>query len=260
MKRLFVALIFYAAGAIAEVIDYLPPPDFAPGWTHEFAPQVYEADNLHEYINGQAELYQRYDVVEVATAAYVLTENPAFTFTIDIYDMGSALNAFGIYSVFRQPDMTFADIGEQATVSDMSVRFWQGEFFVQIIAGAVDSVLSQTVRDVAQQVSATLPLAPRPAIFNLLPDESQILNSLKFLKSTYLGVKNVTALEAQFDYQGEKNTVFILFFKNEKIVREFLAQTRHYRDVRLKTIGNTVYGVKDFGNDTTAAYFLEQLP
>lgn len=258
--KIILMLLSFALPALADVLSFLPAAAVEPGWDYEIAPEIYTSDNLFTYINGEAELYKRYDIIEMATASYVWTENPALTFTIDIFDLGTPLDAFGVYSHYRFPDMTFADIGEQAVVSDLSVRFWQDQYFVRLVAGALDSSLTKTIQRVARAVSIILPHTPKPKILDLLPAEHQIANSLKYLKPTYLSLHHVAALEARFQKQDEHCILFVIFCENEISAREYMGQFADSTMVRTKISADKIYGVREFSSTHIADYFLQQLP
>ncbi|MBN1478935.1 hypothetical protein EH223_14685 [candidate division KSB1 bacterium] len=259
MKTILILLSFTLT-ALADVLSFLPPADVEPGWDYAFPPEIYTPDNLFAYINGEAELYKQYDIVEMATASYVRKNNPALTFTLDIFDMGTPLDAFGVYSHYRYPDMTFAEIGEQAVVSDLSVRFWQDQYFVRLVAGAVDTTLTHTIQRVARALSDTLPHTPKPDRLELLPAEHQIANSLNYLKPTYLTLQHVAALEARYQRQDEQCILFVVFCKDERSARKNLAQLADSTGVRAKIFGDKIYSVRDFSSTNIADYFLHQLP
>ena len=64
------------------------------GWAQTGEVLTYDADNLWEYINGAAELFVEYDVQTCRTADLSAGD---LTVTVDLYDMGTPLNAFGIF-------------------------------------------------------------------------------------------------------------------------------------------------------------------
>ena len=64
------------------------------GWSRPGDVLTYDADNLWEYINGAAELFVEFGVQTCRTADLVSGE---VTVTVDLYDMGTPLNAFGVY-------------------------------------------------------------------------------------------------------------------------------------------------------------------
>ena len=73
----------------------IPEMEHGSDWYQDGDPHYFTADNLFEYINGSADLYLAYDFQRLITVTFL---NPDYqSLTIDIYDMGNELNAFGVY-------------------------------------------------------------------------------------------------------------------------------------------------------------------
>jgi len=263
MRLIIILILSLQTGLLsplpAGVVDYCPPAGSLPGWTFEFKPEVYSPDNLHEYINGEAELYKKYQFVEMATASYVHRRQPSLSFTVDIYDMGTALDAFGVYSLRRRPGMTFADIGEEATVSEMMLRFWKGRFYVQIVAGARDSLLAAIMQKAAKGVAASLPPAPLPPELDLLPAEHQVPHTLTFLRNVQrAGMNCPRLLEAQYKSTEDAWIAFILLFDDAAQAQEWMhANNNPQPDLLLTTKNSMIFGVRDFNDKRAAEYFLK---
>ena len=91
--------------------------------------EFYNRSTLYEYIDGGAELYLAYDFQEVFVRRYA---GPGDTeIILDIYDMGSASEAFGVFSVERE-DQDLG-IGQGSEYGGGLLRFWKGRFFVSIL-------------------------------------------------------------------------------------------------------------------------------
>ena len=188
--RFFLINVFLASALIgqSDAVRLLPPEQFQSGWRYDFEPETFSAETLHEYINGEAELYRQFDVVEAATASYIqLQQN--WSLTVDIYDMGSALNAFGIYSHYRRPDLTFAEIGEQAIVSDYQIRFYKSRFYVQLNASLAGSGLQHVMRKWAGSIAEKIKPVQKPALLQLLPDSLSVPNSARLYLSSFAGLE-----------------------------------------------------------------------
>ena len=125
MKRYFLlAGAFLALMGLQDLISesltleqMLPEADKFENWTLEFGIEHYTPDNLYEYINGEAELYNDYGFAEMITAYYTQSDGGDAAIAVDIYDMGAPLSAFGIYSSYRRPGLDFDMIGTEAIVS-----------------------------------------------------------------------------------------------------------------------------------------------
>ncbi|MBU0985670.1 MAG: hypothetical protein KKH68_00325, partial [Proteobacteria bacterium] len=68
-----------------------------PEWKLAEQPYRYIPPNLYEYINGAAEFFIAYGFTELAGANYAPVSGDKDTVTVDIYDMGNKLNAFGVF-------------------------------------------------------------------------------------------------------------------------------------------------------------------
>ena len=241
-------MVLPASSTLAQVIKLIPQPDFEPGWQWDFEPEVYTPDNLFEYINGEAELYNDYHFKEMVTASYARKDNDAITFTIDIYDMGTPLNAFGIYSSFRRPQLAFDKIGEEAIVSDLNIRFYKGRHFVQLNAGSTDELVRTTIRKLALKLADTIPATERPPELSLLPTEGQVPHSLKYITKGFLGQALFKqSLQADYKLPSGQCTGFVVICKDDKAATNALkALESSLRDrgtikTSLQETGNTKF-------------------
>ena len=100
-----------------------------PGWTLAAPATTYHRKSIFDYINGAAELYFAYDFRAVAAAEYQDGETSVI---IDVYDMTTPENAFGIYSLNRYPGANYVDIGNEGILTDTNLDFWKGRYFCKV--------------------------------------------------------------------------------------------------------------------------------
>jgi hypothetical protein len=91
-------------------------------WQLAEEPKMYTPDNLYDYIDGNCELYFSYGFKSLVSASYKNDKAPEQTVTVDIYDMGTSLGAFGVYSSQSHPDYSFQAMGCEAIVSSQQSR------------------------------------------------------------------------------------------------------------------------------------------
>lgn len=125
----------------------LPMPGFAEGWRSDGGVRLYDEDTLYEHINGEAELYLPYDFVQAATTTYDRAGNAGGSVSADVYEMGSLLDAFGIYSNYRHPDRAAPDFGSDGFYDEYQLMFYQDKYFVRLTAlgsweGSKDTLLA----------------------------------------------------------------------------------------------------------------------
>jgi hypothetical protein len=134
---IFSALILTLLGSDSfskEVsVESLLPKDIGKGWTLVSGPQTFTKKTLFEHVNGQAELFIKYGFQKSAFAVYQEKNNKKNQIDLDIYDVGNVLQAFGVFSRFRNEDRP-AGIGLDSYLDDYSLLFYQGKYFVMLYA------------------------------------------------------------------------------------------------------------------------------
>ncbi len=194
---------------------YLPDEVFLQDWVREGAVETYTPDNLFEYINGEAELFHDYNFQVVATAYYVHRDNQQQAFSVDIYTMGSPLDAFGIYSMYRQPNMQFESIGAEAMIASTALRFYKGRHFVQISTGVLDREVQKVLRQCAVMVAERIPEAELPESVNWLPQSNRVPHSLAYRTTGFLGQEAFTSVyQATYNLESGQCSGFVADFSS----------------------------------------------
>ena len=150
--------------ARAHADDALPEPELLPniavpeGWELDSKLKVYIEDNLFGYINGESVTFFPYGF-EQLTVAHVHPEGmPDEPVVIQLYRMGSPLDAFGIYSTYRGVDDDFVAIGVEGFIGTTQLVYFQDRYFVKIHFLQPRGEKS-ALRDMARRVSELLPAA-----------------------------------------------------------------------------------------------------
>jgi hypothetical protein len=148
------------------------------------APEFY-TDNLWEYIDGGAEAFIGYDMIGMI---HRVVKTGGAEVTVDVYDMGDSLNAFGIYSSERSPDYRFLPVGGQGYGDMFSFNFWNGPYYAKLSLyqeGTPDSTL---LRGIAESLAARTGRASGvPSLFDRFPARDAVVHSEKYVKKSPLG-------------------------------------------------------------------------
>ena len=75
-------------------------PDTIAGWKKADPPNLYTPGNLSTYIDGGAELYISYNFKNALSMKYM--DSADNEIDVDIFDMGSAPDAFGVFAHSRE--------------------------------------------------------------------------------------------------------------------------------------------------------------
>jgi hypothetical protein len=127
---LFFHLTVYASGESLEKL--LPSAGFSKSWALDGEVTVYTKDTLYTYINGEAELYMPYGFSRLVSALYTKQGDSGAALVVDIFQMGSILDAFGIYSYYRSTDMEKIKIGSDGFIDESQLMFYKDRYFVRL--------------------------------------------------------------------------------------------------------------------------------
>ena len=104
----------------------LPDETTLPGWRIADGPVVYDPVSLYEYLNGGAPLYLDFGFEELVHVRYRLGDDDLSSVTLDIFDMGSELGAFGLCRSGRPADAEVRDWGAEGYRSGAVAAAWKG--------------------------------------------------------------------------------------------------------------------------------------
>ena len=109
-------------------------------WKLSDGPRYFGPDNLYDLINGGSEVYIAYGLKEMAVAEFRAADTPNAAVTVEVYDLGSPLNAFGRFSKFLDGKTDPASAAEgvpgavagRGMLGSGSASFWKGGFLVNL--------------------------------------------------------------------------------------------------------------------------------
>jgi hypothetical protein len=169
-----------------------------PGWRQEGALRHFTADNLFEYMDGNAESYLTYGFTQMQGVTCKSGEN---TLVIDISEMLDADAAYGIFSANRDPGHPIAKIGMGGQVMPRRGTFAKGNHYVEISATPdVDHTPVLTAFIAAMEKRVEGSSTPPDALVWFPPEK---LVSARLIPESVLGVRLLKrGYVAQYD-QGK---------------------------------------------------------
>ncbi len=103
---------------------------------------------------------------------------------VDIYDVGNVLNAFGVFSRFRNDDRP-GGVGLDSYVDDRSFLFYKGRYFVMLYATETNaSVLKQLAMTLSSKIVDS---SPPPKEIDLFPKNGLKTGSIQYFPEGLLG-------------------------------------------------------------------------
>ncbi|MEI6153747.1 MAG: DUF6599 family protein [Deltaproteobacteria bacterium] len=223
----------YAAPTDIPVEKVIPAPGFSEGWTLEGKIKTFNPDNLYKHINGEAELYLPYGFESLGAALYISKGNPDKALAADIYKMGSPLDAFGIYSRYRNPDAPESRIGSGSFVNDSQLMFYQDRYFIQLSASGSTNPEQNVFIDCAKAIAKNIPGgSSRPAELEFLNIPGITPRTETYISQSVLGYAFFKkGLTARAILDGESVRIFVILGESEKDAGDmFMRYTAYLKD------------------------------
>jgi len=162
----------------------IPEKDLPEGWTLAEGPQAYTRKTLFERINGEAELFFKYGFQKSVFAIYQSKKSREDQIEVDVYEMGSVLQAFGIFSRFRNEDRP-GGFGLDSFLDDHSAFFYQGKYFVILYAPEPNQeILRQFSKLISFKMSDP---SPPPREIGYFPKNGLKPGSIQYFSEGLLG-------------------------------------------------------------------------
>lgn len=196
-----------------------PPPDLhalvpdvelLAGWGSAADPREFAPETLYEYLDGGAERYLSYGFRRLLQVRYEPVGEQQAGITLDVYDMGDDLGAFGIYSSLRPDQPDVRAWGVEGYRSGAVAAAWKGAVFTH--AEADDEVpengpiLEAIVAAVCASITGP---AEAPWILDPLPEEGLVSGSQRYVATDLLGHAFLPGgVLATYESDGDREEVF----------------------------------------------------
>jgi len=231
--RLIIILLFFtgtctnsAAESQVEAIFTSTLP--VAGWKLEGKSYRYIPQNLYEYINGAAEFFIAYGFIELTGANYFSASGERDSVTIDIYDMGDKLNAFGVFQSRRDTQASSLNIGAASVGSDDYISLYKDRFYVEIQAYIIINKDNSVVKNLASIVAKHLPGdSSLPKELSYLPEKGRIAGSERYIRGGILGHAFLDrGIVCDYQIEGQKVSAFVAFLLSYKDAVKAMEQHR----------------------------------
>jgi hypothetical protein len=218
--------------SLSEKLKALTPQ----GWNLYEKVDFFTADNLYERINGRAELYLAYNVIGMAAATFEKGGSSGDFIELSIFDMGSATNSFGIFSVERSAEEAALGLGRKSYLSGSNAYIWKGIYYITIVVSDINDELTQMTKDVALKTANILPDSGEPVWgLSAFPQDNLFPESIKYFKVDALGL----------DFMQETYTA--IYRNGNREVTTFLSRKASSEDAQ-KTVARYVEYGKRYGS------------
>lgn len=174
-------------------------------------------ESLFEYIDGAAESYLSYDFEELLVVQFVKPGTEA-NLTLEIYDMGSSRNAFGIFSAERYPENKPVEVGDLGYAENEALNFMVGRYYVKILSFGLDGDPVAVAADFARRVAVAVKDKGRlPQLLAAFPRVGLVSQSEKYIKKNFMGHAFLhDGYVATYKVDGQELEAFLVEASSEK--------------------------------------------
>ena len=230
---------------------FFPQDGISKGWKRTSPIQFFTEENLYEHIDGAAESFFTYQFQLCGAAMYESEQGGEDFITVDIYDMKTPLNAYGMYRSELYPDAKFVDIGAEGYADASSINFWKDKYYVKLLATREDKSFLDANTAIAQAIADSIyGMYSVPYLAQLLPQEAIIKNSEKFVMESALGYDFLrNGVTARYQIGGQDKQLFLLDCNTEEDSQNTFSTFKHYEEKS----GENVADVEGLGDKCFSA-------
>jgi hypothetical protein len=197
-----------SAPALAATAALIPEVN---GFTPLVPTQSYGPDNLSDKIDGKAELYLSAGFKEMSCRSFSLGGSGGAHVEVFVYDMGSAPNAYAVFSGQRRQGSPTIPLTANAYATANALFFTQGKFYVEIVADRASETVQKSLESYAKALLAKLPSAgeaqDQAALF---PKEGLVRETVRLCAADTFGCEGLNnMLTGEYNLKNGKATAFV---------------------------------------------------
>ena len=172
----------------------------------------YGPDNLYEYMDGAADIFVLYGIHQLLHADL---RAKSAEISLDLFDMGSADSAFGMYAAERSSDSHFIAIGAEGYQYEGMLNFLQDRYYVKLLAfgDGADAILETFGKALSERIGTNPAL---PTLLSKLPRDNRKPHSEQYMPADPLGHPFLgPAYMVAYTSGGEESKLFVTIARDE---------------------------------------------
>lgn len=225
-------------------------PDRIGEWARQDPSETYNRETIFDYINGAGEVYRSYAFEDVRVTRYT---RDGEKITVELFDMGTAADAYGVFSYARESEED--GIGGGFERKGSVLCFWQNRYYVCVATHELGTDRSAGLEEIARGIARQLPAGgDRPSLVSALPTNGLLPASDRYFHTHqslnyhyYVARENLLSLSEETDvvlgrYEPGSTYVVIVSYPSAEEARAALlhfVQQRFPESAELATIETT---------------------
>lgn len=182
-----------APAVTTENLGLFPQTILAQGWQISSRLKQFEAGNLYEKINGEAEKFIRQGFLSLHYIALKSKTNPAEEIAIELFDQGNLGGSLGIFADHRSEDKILEEEGPVIYFRTSAGAIGRKDQYFFRVAG---NQSTKTIQDKSSQLMKAF--AELPASGEAIPQEFRILNDVLGLSPKWISYQKQNVFQYDF--------------------------------------------------------------
>ena len=230
------------------LLDLLPAASSMDGWQIADGPTEYDSEGLFEYLNGGAPLYLDFGFQGMVHVRYQLGDDPLASVTVDVFDMGSDLGAFGLYRSGRAPEAEVRPWGAEGYRSGTVAATWKGSVSIQAQADDEQPKLIEAMEALVARVADSVDAGTSlPQIIDVLPSEGLVPTSERLVAKDLMSHAFLPGgVLATYRVADNEGTLFFSELAGKPAATEAMAALRTHHE-QWSEIGEDIDSIGDGG-------------
>jgi len=178
-------------------------PEQIGDWVRQDSSDTYDRETIFDYINGAGEVYRSYAFKNVVVVRY--TGPDGREMTVELFDMGTLDDAYGVFSYARESEET--GIGGGFERKGSILCFFQHQYYVCVAGDRPGVDVTVDLEEIARGISQQLPVgSERPSLVAMVPPDGLVPVSDRYFHTHqslnyhyYLARENVLQLSDETD-------------------------------------------------------------
>lgn len=234
LARLGCALLAISLAAFGQK----PDCSLAPGWTQQGPARNFVADNLFEYMDGNAEGYLIY---RFAKMDGVNCQSGDDTLIFDISEFADAESAYGMFSANRDPREPMTKIGTGGQIVPRRAIFVKDKHYVEVgISRDGADVLRAFCTAIEKKIQGSTGI---PQQIGWFPQEKLVPESTRLIPESVLGLR---LLKRGYVAQYEYGKAFLVTEASPQAATEVMTKLRaRFGEVKPAKVADEAFEVAD---------------
>ena len=183
-------------------------------WHISEPPRSYPGTKIFDYMDGAGEVYRAYDFVDLIVQRYACPNQEDIV--VECFDMGSARNAFGVFTYMKGRGPA-VPIGKEAEYKSGLLCFWKGSYFVYIKIENENAPARNALLELGNLISDAIHQdGERPAIIRYLPESDYLPNTLRYFFRHEILNAHYTVAEGNLLLLNDKAEGVLVRMKRDK--------------------------------------------